>query len=94
MTTNITKVIKINCLKTDSYFSFIQLSTNVSKNKLESTVSKTGSPTRARSQSPGKGGKKGGKGNADKTTSPKKDTKLKKRGEESDIIETIGNRST
>ena len=72
------------------FFATWQLTAHASRSKLESTVSKTGSPTRARSSSPGKGGKKGGKKDSDKPVSPKKDTKLKKRGEENDITETIG----
>jgi len=59
-----------------------------SKTKIE--TSKATSPSRARSQSPGKGGKKGGKKDSEKPPSPKKETKLKKRGEDSEDIETIG----
>lgn len=64
----------------------------MSSTKLEGARSQTkpGSGSRPKSQSPGKGAKKGAK-KEEKPPSPKKDTKLKKRGEESDTFFTIGN---
>ena len=50
--------------------------------------SKVGSPM-AKSQSPSKAAKKGAK-KEDKPPSPKKDTQLKRRGEENDDFKTIG----
>lgn len=60
---------------------------NDSKQRIES---RTGSKASARkSASPGKGKGKGAK-KEESVPSPKKDTKLKKRGEEGDDFKTIG----
>lgn len=65
------------------------LTSSNSKHKPDSrSQSKNTASPRGKSQSPGKGGKKGAK-KEEKPPSPKKDTKLKKRGEESESFKTI-----
>ena len=63
----------------------------MSKTKIEASrsQSKAGSPRGKSSQSPAKAVKKGAK-KEDKPASPKKDTKMKRRGEENDDFKTIG----
>ena len=56
--------------------------------KQEELGKKSRSPSGKRSKSPGK--KKGKKGEAEAAPSPKKDTKLKRRGDVEDTFKTIG----